>query len=319
MAAIKSTGKFALLTILFLVCYLGGAIFFVPNLGGMGTPEPSALTPPLDILVIGCANVLIIWAVIRASQWCGWWLMLATSFAYYGITTVMTQIETAYFLTGITLFNPELLKGLFLMGLPVAIVFIPLAVIILGKGRRAQNIPQPNPRLVISARQWGWKMCLISLAYLLLYFSAGYFIAWQNPELRAFYGGTDPGSFLLQMQFILKHDPWLIPFQILRSGMWVLFALPIIRMIKGKPWKTALILGLLYAIPVNIGHLMANPLIPSNSVRLTHMVETASSTFIFGLIVVWLLHRAHTSLPDLFGLRSANKSTTQTESSRRAA
>jgi hypothetical protein len=90
-------------------------------------------------------------------------------------------------------------------------------------------------------------------------------------------------------------------------------------MIKGKPWKTALILGLLYAIPVNIGHLMANPLIPSNSVRLTHMVETASSTFIFGLIVVWLLHRAHTSLPDLFGLRSANKSTTQTESSRRAA
>jgi hypothetical protein len=41
---------------------------------------------------------------------------------------------------------------------------------------------------------------------------------------------------------------------------------------------------------------------PVASVRLSHLVETASSTFVFGLLVVWLLHRKHTSVRDLFGL-----------------
>jgi hypothetical protein len=318
MSFIKSAGKFTLLTILFLVCYIGGAMLFIPDMSMLGTPEPGALTPPLDLLVVGIANVMVLWAVICNSRWGGWRLMLATAFAYYGVTTIMTQIETAYFLTGLTLFDSNLLKGLFLMGLPVALIYIPMAVIILGKGRHPERDKRPNTRLVMPARQWSWKMALIALAYLLLYFSAGYFIAWQNPELRAFYGGTDPGGFLLQMQSILQNDPWLVPFQVMRAGLWVLFGLPIIRMTQGKPWTTALILGMLYAIPVNIGHLMANPLIPSNSVRLTHMVETASSTFIFGLIVVWLLHRVHKSLADLFSLSSANP-TTQTESVRQSA
>jgi hypothetical protein len=37
-------------------------------------------------------------------------------------------------------------------------------------------------------------------------------------------------------------------------------------------------------------------------VRLSHLIETASSTFVFGLVIVWLLHRAHHSVRDLFGL-----------------
>jgi hypothetical protein len=196
-----------------------------------------------------------------------------------------------------------MLKGLFLMGLPLALVFIPLAVLVLGKGHQPPSPSTPNTRLVMPIGQWGWKMGLIALAYLLLYFGAGYFIAWQNPELRAFYGGTDPGSFLLQMKYVIQEEPWLVAFQVLRAGLWVLFALPVIRMTGGtKAWKTALVLGLLYAIPVNIGLLMANPLMPSNSVRLTHMVETISSTFVLGLIVGWLLFRKHSSLADLVGL-----------------
>jgi hypothetical protein len=51
-----------------------------------------------------------------------------------------------------------------------------------------------------------------------------------------------------------------------------------------------LVVGLMFSVPQNIGHILPNSLIPLNSVRLSHMIETASSTFIFGLVVSWLLY-----------------------------
>ena len=45
----------------------------------------------------------------------------------------------------------------------------------------------------------------------------------------------------------------------------------------------------------NIGHLLPNSLIPLNSVRMSHLIETASSTFVFGLIMTWLLYPKYTS------------------------
>ncbi len=43
-----------------------------------------------------------------------------------------------------------------------------------------------------------------------------------------------------------------------------------------------MLVGLLFSVPQNIGHILPNPLIPIASVRLSHMIETASSTFVFG-------------------------------------
>ncbi|MCE7982921.1 MAG: hypothetical protein DYG89_17190 [Caldilinea sp. CFX5] len=37
----------------------------------------------------------------------------------------------------------------------------------------------------------------------MLFFAFGYYAAWQSPAVRAFYGETDPGSFLLQMRTII--------------------------------------------------------------------------------------------------------------------
>ena len=290
-----------LLTILFLVFFAaGGAIFIPANLMPATVSQPGPFASPFDMLVVGAGHALVLMLVILSSRWRGWKLMLAVSFAYYGLITVMAQIETAYFLSNLTV-SPELLPRLFLMGIPPAVLFIPLAVLILGKGFKSPADEQPNPRLVMPLGQWAWKLVLIMLAYLILYFSAGYFIAWQNPELRAFYNGTDPGNFFLQMRSIILNDPRLVPFQMLRALLWTLFSLPIIRMTRGKSWWTAILLGLMLAVPFNVGHLLSNPLLPLASVRMSHLIETASSNFVFGLVMVWLLHRQHTSIRDLLG------------------
>jgi hypothetical protein len=188
------------------------------------------------------------------------------------------------------------------MRIPVCFIAIPPSVLILGRWKAPPDM-EPNAALVMPVGQWVWKLALIVIAYILLYWCAGYFIAWQNPEVRAFYGSPGPAApFLTHTLNTLSNDPLLFPFQMLRAILWVLCALPIIRGSKVNAFWTANLVGLMFSLPQNIGHIMANSLLPIASIRLSHLVETASSTFVFGLIVVWLLHRQHKSFKDLFGL-----------------
>jgi hypothetical protein len=293
--------RIALLSIVFAITYVAGAAVMADVLPA--TPsEPGPVPDAVGLAIVVVADTLLITALVLTSRWGGWKLALSLAVAYYGLATFMTQIETWYFLTDLTV-GPDVLPRLFLMGLPPAFVYIPIAVWVLGKGR-AQTDAAPNPALTMPASQWIWKLAVIAVVYLVLYFSAGYFIAWQNPELRAFYG--QPGD-ALPFWTQITSDPWLFAFQILRSLLWTLFTLPILRGSKVNTWWTALLVGLLLSVPQNIGHTLPNPLIPIASVRLSHLIETASSTFVFGLVITWLLHRAHHSIRDLFGLPGGHR------------
>jgi hypothetical protein len=297
----KWSFKFALLYVLFIVCFVVGSMAVAGVMPDNANTEPGLVSPTSGLLIIALANLPIIAALILTSRWGGWKLAVGLALAYYGAVTFLMQIETWYFLSSITV-GPQLLPRLFLMGIPPAFVFVPLAVWILGKGRATANT-SPNPALVMPVPQWFWKLAAIAAAYLILYWSAGYFIAWQNPELRAFYG--QPGeitSFTTQIADTVRQYPTLFPFQILRAMLWMLCALPVIRGSRVNAWWTALLVGLLFSVPQNIGHILANPLLPIASVRLSHMIETASSTFIFGAVVVWLLHREHHFFRDLIGI-----------------
>lgn len=292
--------RFILLYILFIVFFTLGSFAVADVMPASATSEPGLVSPAGGLLIISLVNLLVIAALILSSRWGGWKLALSLALAYYGAVTFVMQIETWYFLSAITV-GPQLLPRLFLMGLPPAFLFIPLAVWILGKGRAAADA-SPNPALVMPVQQWVWKLAAIAVVYLVLYWGAGYFIAWQNPELRAFYG--QPGEalpFFAHTAKTLRQDPLLFPFQMLRALLWVLCALPVMRGSRLNSWWTALLVGLLFSLPQNVGHILANPLIPIASVRLSHLIETASSTFIFGTVVVWLLHREHRSLGDLIG------------------
>lgn len=291
--------RFILLFILFIVFFMIGSMAVAGVMPDNATSEPGLVSETTGLLIIAFADVLVIAALILTSRWYGWKLALSLGLAYYGAVTFLMQIETWYFLSSITV-GPQLLTRLFLMGIPTGLLFIPLAVWILGKGRTTAET-SPNLALVMPVKQWVWKLAAIAVAYLILYWGAGYFIAWQNPELRAFYGQPgDAVPFFTSTANTLRNDPMLFPFQILRSLLWTLCALPVIRGSKVNPWWTALLVGLFFSVPQNLGHILANPLLPIASIRLSHLIETASSTFIFGTIVVWLLHREHYSLADLF-------------------
>jgi hypothetical protein len=137
------------------------------------------------------------------------------------------------------------------------------------------------------ARAWVVKLLLIVVIYVVIYFTFGYFIAWRSPAVRAYYGGSDPGSFIAQIMSVLRDQPSLFLLQIVRALLWAALAVPVIRMIKGKWWEAGLAVALLFAM-ASSQLLLPNPLMPYE-VRMAHLLETATSNFLFGWLVVLIL------------------------------
>lgn len=275
------------LTIILFICFAvaGGVVGLEAN----SQTSEQASASVLHLLAVCLLQTIVLTHLILRSRWTGWRLAAAVFFVFYGVTTFMPQIESAVFLTHLP---SGTLPRLFLMGALIAAPFSVLSVFILGK-RRAETVdPVPNSRLVMPPSEWTWKLVVIAVAYLILYFTFGYFIAWRSPAVREYYGGIDEGGFVGQMGRVLRNTPWLLPFQIARAMCWVALALPVIRMLKGQWPETALAIGLLFAVVMNAPLLLLNPYMPE-PVRMAHLVETASSNLIFGVFIGWLLTQRH--------------------------
>ena len=279
--------RFVVLVTLYFILFAAGGGIVAPYLPG--TPaEPGPVPEMIGLLIVCSTTVLIVMGMIYSSRWHGWKLILSMSVAFYLVVTFVMQLEAWYFLLGITI-GPDLMSRLFIQGIPTAFIFIPLAVLVMGRLRAGE--PNAGRITPMPLKEWLWKLGVIYMTYLVVYYLAGYFIAWQNPEVRAFYGSPgDALPFFQQMAHIFTSDPWLTPYQFLRTLIWVAGAYPVIRGSRLSLWQTALLVGLMLSVPQNIGHILPNSLIPLNSVRMSHMIETASSTFVFGVIVTWLLY-----------------------------
>lgn len=286
------------LTIILFLCFTVASI-----ISGVSTLPAGAEPPPVDagsivlpLLVVSLLETTVLTYIILRSRWTGWKLVGAVFMAFYGLNTVVAQIESVVYLP--RQLPPGMIPKLFVMGAIMAGLFSPPAVLILGKMRRKVTPQAPNLRLVMLPGEWTWKLAAIAGAYLILYYTFGYFVAWKNPAVQAYYGGTDPGAFFAQIANIWATTPWMFPFQALRAILWVAFVLPVIRMLKGQSWEIGVAIALLFSV-WSTQLLLPNPHMPEAVAR-THLVETVSSNLIFGWLVGWLLSRHHSSLRDLF-------------------
>jgi hypothetical protein len=290
--SIQST-VWLLLKIVFLTVIM--CILFIAGTQLVGFEAKSAQTATaaeqsaaaLILLIVCLIDVLIlVWFILR-SRLFGIQMILTTALIYYGIKTVMSQMEVWYFISNLT---PGMLPKLFLMTIPVTILFPLIAVPILGKFKNNNMlVTDQKDRLSMPTGEWLWKISLLTVViYPLFYFVFGYFIAWQNPQLRAFYHGTDPGSFFAQMANIFSNDPWLYFFQIFRGLLWVGLAIVIIKSMKDSALISGLFVGITFSLLMNDSLFIPNTLMPA-AIRWTHFIETASSNFIWGWSIAVLL------------------------------
>jgi hypothetical protein len=221
--------------------------------------------------------------IIQRSRWRGLKLIAALVFTFYGVMTVITQIETIVYLRA--KMPPGLIKSLFVMGAIVAVLFVPLAVLIMGKIRGPE---QPPAEQALTTQTKAARFAILAIVYVVLYYLFGYYVAWQNPELRQYYSGTtELRSFYQQMHAIVTATPWMLPVQFARGLLWALFAYPVVRMLNTRRIDTAAIIAALFGVG-SFALFIPNPLMPP-SVAHSHFWETLCSDLLLGAIVGWVL------------------------------
>jgi hypothetical protein len=286
------TAKVAALTIVLFVIQAIGAQFLPGPQEGGAVAEASGVAEEAPqpapgfmglILAVGLLQTIALAYPVVRSRWHGWRLALTTFLLFFGTVTFMNQIELLVYLED--RLAPEMLSGLFLMGLFNAVVFAPIVVLVLGRWKvDPSHVEEPRARM--SATTWTWKIALGSTVFLACYYLFGYYVAWKSPVVRDYYGGSDPGTFLGQMMKVAQDTPGMIPLQWFRGLLWVLLALLVIRMMRGRWWEAGIATALLFTVPA-IYLLYPNPLMPEE-VRMVHLLETAPYQFLFGWFVAWL-------------------------------
>jgi hypothetical protein len=255
-----------------------------PDPTAAASPIPAALAP---LLVAALHTGVMGWLILRA-RLTGWTLALTMIGVFYGVQSFQPQVESWIFqaYSGYAAHLPAaMIPRILIAGLLHALLWIPVAVLILG---RWHGIPDPRPQPPLVAALRSWKLLLAAVAYVIVYFLFGHYVAWRSPAVRAYYEGTDPGSFWLQMRSVLRNTPWLPLAQVLRGALWTLLGVVVLRSMRGSVTEKALAVGSLFAVVMGAGLLLPNPYMPYE-VRMVHLAETASSNFLFGIFVAVLL------------------------------
>jgi hypothetical protein len=258
----------------------------IPSAQAASSPETQAqqaasLLGPL-LAYTFLVSLVTAW-IIQRSLWRGLRLIAALVFTFYGVMTFLSQIETIAYLRA--KMPPGLIKNLFVIGAEVAVLFVPLAVLIMGKIRGPEQL---HAECVPSLKSHAAHFCILAVVYVVLYYLFGYYMAWQNPELRLYYSGTtELKSFYQMMRFNVTGTAWMLPFQFGRGLLWALFAYPVVRMLNTRRVETASIIAALFGIGSFV-LLLPNPLMPA-SVAHSHFWETLGSDLILGAIVGWVL------------------------------
>jgi hypothetical protein len=197
---------------------------------------------------------------------------------FYGVTTLMVAIEGVYLPNELP---QDLVLHLLVNGAITAATFSPVAVLIHGRMKPTQEPEEPNQRLIMSWSQWLWRLAGIALSWAVLFVFFGALV--YLPLAHA----LDPAA--LQASASPDLPSWVLPFQMIRALLWTVLTLPVIRMMKGTWWETGFVIALLFSVLMG-----SNLLMPTGmpvGLQLAHLIEVCGEAFVFGWIVVGLLHR----------------------------
>lgn len=212
----------------------------------------------------GIAVVLSLLAQRARVRWAELALLLFVAFFFLAVGMMM--IETLYFNDSVRMPTDQLVswgeQGVIVAavtGIVGALLFHPAA-----------EEPASVPAGIF------WRLVWLSLIYVVLYYTAGFFIAWQSAAVRAFYSNM---SIPLGPTVLL---------QLGRGFLWALISLFIVTRIKGSLTSRALIMGALFSVVTAIQLLYPNAMMPA-AVRLAHLAEVGTSEFVYGFVAAYVL------------------------------
>ncbi len=284
---LKKTSIWIVLSALMLVFWIGGImignIIFPSDL--MDATEGSESSGLLIMLFISAVNTASLLLFLYNTERTGWKLLVTVFGILFGIQYFMSQIETVWFNDSLQISR----NGIWAIvsgGAIMAILFALSAVALTGKWRKKEIAYRS-----VAPGYWPEILKMTAVIALvvwpLIYFIAGYYIAWQFEAVRMFYSGSsEKASFLFMMKENFASH--LYSFQILRGGLWVAIALLVFHSMNGGWIKKGVILALLLTALGSSSLLLPNPIMPE-LVRMGHLLETSISGLVLGMVMAWML------------------------------
>lgn len=241
----------------------------------------------VPLLIYCVLNTIILTLFIINSKTSGLKLIGTTFIIYWGTQYFMTQIETLYFNAAVKMQLADIMRTV-ISGALSAIIFSSFAVLVLGRfKKKPTSVSDENP-IKLRFTKLLPNATVLAFSYVIIYFTFGYFVAWQFADLRYFYSGsTQLVSFFQQIANQFQTDPMLPLFQVFRGFLWAGLAIIIIRSLGIKNWTTYIITGLLFSVLITTPLIFPNDYMPA-PVRLAHSFELSASMLTFGVISVFI-------------------------------
>lgn len=283
--------------VLFAVCFsVGGALSGLDKIGQQAAAAQAAAPTSQQVpqmpenllrsfLIFSfCAGGTLSYVILR-SRWSGWTLAGTIFVSMYGISTVVSQLDSVFFLSN--KLPQGMIRAIFVQGAIAAAVFAPLAVLTLGKWRAASVSAPVSPASALKLAPILLRIAILVAAFVFLYMLFGYYVAWQNPELRHYYGGTEPTGFWAAFRQNWTSSPRLYPLTAFRALLTIACLYPVVRMLRTSRSESALAAALFLTCWTTV-LLLPNPLMPA-SVAHSHFWETLGFSLVFGALAGWLL------------------------------
>lgn len=242
-----------------------GMLMPPPPAAGVADGPVGALTALMSVTGIGALVLAGLASRLTGTGWRRFAILFAVLF---GVETGLSWIEAVFFndfvkLSGLALINMAV-SGLIKAGISAA----------------AATLLWRRPGEAERLGAIGWvRPALVAGLYVLIYFTAGFLVAWSNEAVRAYYGdGLDIEPAKLAL------------FQLGRGAIWTGLAVLLAMTVRGRTLTVAGLVGAAFAV------LMAAPLLYPNAlmpwpVRQAHLIELALANFAFGILAILMLRR----------------------------
>jgi hypothetical protein len=207
----------------------------------------------------------------------------------FTVQFLLPQMDTFFFASGIGIGYAQA-TAIVISGAVVSLITITVAIAVYNKMFGTLSVSKP---LVIShhnrERMLWLGGTLILIGYPFLYFTFGYYVAWQSETLRMFYTSSPAMSPYLS-GITDAFGNGLYFFQVLRALIWIAVTVPIVAMFKDRTTHQYLLVGVFSALLPTSLLFVPNPYMPWD-ISMIHFVETSTSNFLWGLMMVWAIRK----------------------------
>jgi hypothetical protein len=262
---LKILGITLILTILFSINYLSLTV------------SQTILEAPIQVIVISFIDTIIFAYFVSESQWTGFREWAALFLVFYGVNYVLTAMESFYL---VNLLPMRVVLSIIVNGAVVSSIFATVIVLFLGK---KSTVTLKTPRLEMKVSEWAWKLISTGVVYVFLFIFFG--IAVYYPLANAF----DSSGLIIEQSSFGQAVAWILPFEAFRGIIWTILGVPAILSLQSGRRKTAIIMALLFAVPISLNMLLPTSSIGSLGLQMAHFAEVLGENLVFGAAIVWIL------------------------------